>query len=160
MTCCTHVLISPAPLENSCTSRSAAENIIPTATTSAAIIESVLPELAGKLSGAALNVPVADGSNVDLVAILTTPVTVADVNGAIRWAASNSSVIEYTDDPIVSTDVIGNAHSAIFDGLATLVMDETMVKAIVWFDNGWGYAARAIELMDKLAAYDAEEITV
>ncbi len=142
------------------TSRSAAENIIPTETNSPEIIESVLPELAGKLSGSALNVPVADGSNVDLVAILKTPVSTADVNGAVRWAAANSTVIEYTDDPIVSTDVIGNTHSAIYDGLATLVMDGTMVKAVIWFDNGWGYAARAIELMDKLAAYDAEEVTV
>ncbi|MDX1689553.1 MAG: glyceraldehyde 3-phosphate dehydrogenase NAD-binding domain-containing protein [Acidimicrobiia bacterium] len=141
-------------------SRSAAENIIPTATNSVEIIEHVLPSLAGKLSGSALNVPVADGSNVDLVAILDTEVTQSDVNGAVRWAASNSTVVEYTDDPIVSTDIIGNTHSAIFDGLATLVMDGTMLKAVVWFDNGWGYAARAIELMEKFAAYDAEEVTV
>lgn len=152
--------LADVPGDDLRTSRSAAENIIPTATNSAEIIESVLPELSGKLSGAALNVPVADGSNVDLVVITERPVTVSDVNGAIRWAASNSTVIEYTDDPIVSTDVIGNTHSAIFDGLATLVIDETMVKSVIWFDNGWGYAARAIELMGKLAAYDAEEVTV
>lgn len=134
-------------------SRAAAENIIPAPTNSAEIIERVLPALSGRLAGMALNVPVPDGSNVDLVALLEKPTTAAAVNAAIAGAATDSHILEYTDEPIVSSDVIGNTHSAIFDGLATVVMDGTMLKAVVWFDNGWGYAARAVELMEKLAAF-------
>lgn len=138
------------------TSRSAAENIIPAETNSPEIIEQVLPQLQGKVMGMALNVPVADGSSVDLVTITSKPVTLEEVNGAIRAAAAGSSVIEYTDEPIVSSDIIGNPHSAIFDGLATMVMEGTMVKTLIWFDNGWGYAARALEVIEKLAAFDRE----
>ena len=141
------------------TSRSAAENIIPAETNSPEIIEGVLPQLEGKLMGLALNVPVADGSNVDLVTITKKPATAEDVNAVIRSAAVGSSVIEYTDEPIVSSDIIGNPHSAIFDGLATMVMDGTMLKTVIWFDNGWGYAARAIEVIEKLAAFDKEEVS-
>jgi glyceraldehyde 3-phosphate dehydrogenase len=136
------------------TSRSAAENIIPAETNSPEIIEGVLPQLRGKLTGMALNVPVADGSNVDLVTITSRPVTGDGVNEVIRSAAVRNPVIEYTDEPIVSSDIIGNPHSAIFDGLATLVIDGTMVKSVVWFDNGWGYAARALEVMELMAAFD------
>jgi len=138
------------------TSRSAAENIIPADTNSPEIIAGVLPELAGKVTGLALNVPVPDGSNVDLVTILKRPVTAEEINEVVRKAAVGNSVIEYTDEPIVSSDVIGNPHSAIFDGLATLVMDGTMVKSVIWFDNGWGYSARALEVMQKMAAFDKE----
>jgi glyceraldehyde 3-phosphate dehydrogenase len=137
-------------------SRSAAENIIPGDTNSPEIVEEVLPHLAGRLMGMALNVPVPDGSNVDMVTITSRPVTAAEVNEAVKAAAAGSTVIEYTDEPIVSSDVIGNPHSAIYDGLATLVMDGTMVKSIVWYDNGWGYAARCIEAMERLAAYEKE----
>lgn len=136
------------------TSRSAAENIIPAETNSAGIIEGILPELAGKLSGIALNVPVADGSNVDLVAILSKPATPAQVNAAIAAAATDSTVMEYTEDPIVSSDIIGSSYSAVFDGLATLVMGDTMLKAVVWFDNGWGYAARVVETIAKMASFE------
>jgi glyceraldehyde 3-phosphate dehydrogenase len=139
-------------------SRSAAENIIPSPTNSPEIIERVLPDLAGKLAGMALNVPVPDGSNVDLVAILSKPATPEEINEKVSEAAADSTILEYTDEPIVSSDVIGNPHSAIFDGLATLVMDGTMAKTVVWFDNGWGYAARAVELMEKLAAFDKEGV--
>ena len=111
------------------TSRSAAENIIPADTNSPEIIAGVLPELQGKVTGMALNVPVPDGSNVDLVTILKRPVTAEDVNEVVRKASAGSAVIEYTDEPIVSSDVIGNPHSAIYDGLATLVMDGTMTTA-------------------------------
>ncbi|MCB2223320.1 MAG: glyceraldehyde-3-phosphate dehydrogenase [Actinobacteria bacterium] len=134
-------------------SRAAAENIIPAPTNSPEIIERVLPAVSGKLVGMALNVPVADGSNVDLVAFLEKPATRDEVNAAIAKAAAESRILEYTEDPIVSTDVIGNPHSAIFDGLATVVMDGTLLKAVIWFDNGWGYAARAVELMEKLAEF-------
>ena len=136
------------------TSRAAAENIIPTTTNSVEIIELVLPELAGKLAGMALNVPVADGSNVDLVAFLKTPTDKASVNAAIREAASTSKVIEYTEDPVVSSDVIGNTHSAVWDGLATMMPDPTMLKCVSWFDNGWGYAARVVDAVGLLAGFD------
>lgn len=136
------------------TSRAAAENIIPTNTNSAEIIEMVLPRFAGKLSGMALNVPVADGSNVDLVAFLQRPADKAAVNAAVREAAAGSAVIEYTDDPIVSSDVIGSTYSAVWDGLATMVIDGTMLKSVTWFDNGWGYAARVVDAIGLLAAFD------
>jgi glyceraldehyde 3-phosphate dehydrogenase len=137
-------------------SRAAAENIIPAPTNSPEIIERVLPAVKGKLAGMALNVPVPDGSNVDLVAILEKATTREEVNAAIAKAAAESRILEYVEEPIVSSDVIGNPHSAIFDGLATVVMDGTMLKAIIWFDNGWGYAARAVELMEKLAEINQE----
>jgi len=107
----------------------------------------------------ALNVPVADGSAIDLVAILETPATAETINAAVKKAAADSSVLEYTEEPIVSSDVIGSTHSAVFDGLATVVMDETMIKAVIWFDNGWGYAARAVGLMEKLAGFEKQEVT-
>jgi len=107
----------------------------------------------------ALNVPVADGSNVDLVAFLEKPATVESVNAAVAKAAADSRILEYTDEPIVSSDVIGNPHSAIFDSLATVVMDETMIKTVIWFDNGWGYAARAVELMERLAEFAKQEVS-
>lgn len=137
-------------------SRSAPENIIPAATDSPAIVERVLPQLAGKLSGIALNVPVADGSNVDLVAFVDRPTTPAEINDVMRQASSGSGVIGYTDEPIVSSDVIGSVNSAVWDALATMVIDGTMVKAVVWFDNGWGYAARVVDAIRALAGFDRE----
>jgi glyceraldehyde 3-phosphate dehydrogenase len=139
------------------TSRAAAENIIPTGTNSVEIIERVLPQFAGKLAGMALNVPVADGSNVDLVAFLGTPTDKAAVNQAIREAAATSRVIEYTDDPIVSSDVIGNTHSAVWDGLATMMPDSTLLKCVTWFDNGWGYAARVVDAIGLFAGFDGSK---
>ena len=137
-------------------SRAAAENIIPTNTNSPEIVEKVLPGLAGKLSGIALNVPVADGSNIDLVAFVDTETTVDDLNQAMRLAAEDNDVIDYTEDPIVSSDVIGNPHSAVWDGQAAMVIDGTMIKAIVWFDNGWGYAARVVDAIDRIAVFLGE----
>lgn len=137
-------------------SRSAPENIIPTTTDSPAIVEQVLPEMAGRLSGIALNVPVADGSNIDLVAFLNEATTVEEINGLLRDASKESDVIGYADEPIVSSDVIGSPNSAVWDSLATLVIDGTMVKAIIWFDNGWGYAARVVDAIEKLAAFEQE----
>ena len=135
-------------------SRAAAENIIPASTNSAEIIEQALPQFAGKLSGMALNVPVADGSNIDLVAFLGRSTDPAAVNAAVREAAHASQVIEYTEDPIVSSDVIGNTHSAVWDGLATMVVDGTLLKCVTWFDNGWGYAARVVDAIALLATFD------
>ena len=139
-------------------SRAAAENIIPAVTNSPEIVERVLPGLAGRLSGIALNVPVADGSNVDLVAFLDSATTPGAVNEIIRAAAVDSDIIDYTDDPIVSSDVIGNPHSALWDGQATMVIGGTMVKGIIWFDNGWGYAARVVDVVGRMAVLAGVEV--
>lgn len=133
-------------------SRAAAENIIPTATYSPNGIGEVLPEMAGKLTGMALNVPVPDGSTVDLTCRMSRPVDRDQINEVVRSAAASThrSIIAYSEDPIVSTDVIGNSHSAVFDSLATMVLDGDLVKVLVWYDNGWGYATRVVELLERL----------
>jgi glyceraldehyde 3-phosphate dehydrogenase len=133
-------------------SRAAGENIIPSETNSGEILTQVLPEFAGKLSGVAMNVPVADGSTIDLVAEISTPANKEAVNAAVRSAtrASYNGIIEYSTDPIVSSDVRGSTHSGVYDSLATLVMDGTMIKTITWFNNGWGYTARLLEVATAL----------
>jgi glyceraldehyde 3-phosphate dehydrogenase len=121
-------------------------------------VERALPALKGKIAGLALNVPVQDGSNVDLVAFLGKEATAAEINEALKAAAAESTVLAYTDEPIVSSDVIGSPYSATVDGLSTLVMMGTMAKLVVWYDNGWGYAARAVELIEKMAAFDRKGV--
>ncbi len=150
--------LADVPTSGFRTSRSAAENIIPSETNSPAILEWVLPELAGKLRGMALNVPIPDGSTVDLVAVLETPTTKEDINAAVREEIERrySNIIEYIEDPIVSSDVTGTTHSGQFDSLATMVLDGTMAKVIVWFDNGWGYANRIVETLEKFAEFEGE----
>ena len=130
-------------------SRAAGENIIPTSTNSPEILSQVMPELAGKLSAMALNVPVPDGSNIDLVAFVERATTVDEVNETIRKSveAKYADVIEFVTDPIVSSDVIGSSQSGNFDSLATLVLDGTLIKSLVWFDNGWGYSVRLVEVL-------------
>jgi glyceraldehyde 3-phosphate dehydrogenase len=138
-------------------SRSAVENIIPTVTWSPLAVERILPELKGKLDGMALNVPVPDGSNVDLVTLMNREITAAEVNEVVKSAAATrfKSIIEYTDEPIVSSDVIGNPHSGVFDGLSTAVLGGNMVKTVTWYDNGWGYASRVVELIHRLAEIES-----
>lgn len=135
-------------------SRAAGENIIPGPTNSAEILISVMPEFAGKLSAQALNVPVADGSTVDLVAWVSKPTTIEEVNAAVKSAAAGqyAGIIEYNTDPIVSSDVRMDTESGVFDSLATMVMDGTFVKTITWYNNGWGYTARVIEVAETMAA--------
>ncbi len=134
-------------------SRAAAENIIPTGTWSPRAVGKILPELRGKLDGMALCVPVPDGSCVDLVTLMSRPVKPFEVNGIVRSAAATGmhGIIEYSEDPIVSSDVIGNSHSAIFDGLSTQVLQGNLLKTLTWYDNGWGYATRVVELVRRLA---------
>jgi glyceraldehyde 3-phosphate dehydrogenase len=134
------------------TSRAAGENIIPTETNSPQILEEVMPQFAGKIQAVALNVPVPDGSTVDMVSILARPVTVDALNDAVRQAAEGrfAGIVEYNADPIVSSDVVGSTHSSVFDSLATMVIAGTMAKTITWFDNGWGYAARVVEVLETL----------
>jgi glyceraldehyde 3-phosphate dehydrogenase len=137
------------------TSRSAAENIIPQDTNSPEILAQVMPELSGKVSAMALNVPVNDGSTVDLTTIVSQPTSREAINAAVAAACAGrfSGIIEYTADPIVSSDVRDSRYSGVFDSLATMVMDETMVKTLTWFNNGWGYSARIVEVADQMATY-------
>ncbi|MCB9907044.1 MAG: type I glyceraldehyde-3-phosphate dehydrogenase [Planctomycetes bacterium] len=129
--------------------RSAAINIIPTSTGAARAVGKILPALAGKLDGGAMRVPVADGSIVDLVAMLSKDVTVDQVNQAFKTAAQGplKGVLEYSIDPLVSTDILGNPHSSVFDSLSTQVMGKRMVKVLSWYDNEWGYSNRVVDLM-------------
>lgn len=137
-------------------SRAAAENIIPTTTHATKMIETMMPELAGRLDGMAMNVPVPDGSIADLVLLMSRPVTAEEVNEVVKSAAASDyrSIIEYTDEPIVSSDVIGNPNSGVFDGLSTQVVGGNLLKALVWFDNGWGYANRVVDLIGRFAVLD------
>lgn len=136
-------------------SRAAAENIIPASTWSPRAVELILPEMKGKIRGIAMNVPVPDGSVVDLVTVMEREMTREAVNNLV-WSAAESRykrIVEYTDQPIVSSDVVGNPHSAIFDSIATQITGENMLKTLTWYDNGWGYAARVVELIQKLAQW-------
>ncbi len=134
-------------------SRAATENIIPTTTGAAKAVGQVLPKLDGKLDGMAMRVPVPDGSTVDLVVELEGDVTVEEVNEAVRAAAKGplAGIVEYTEDPIVSTDVIGDPHSTIFDAGSTRVLGGNLVKVMAWYDNEWGYSNRVVDLIERLA---------
>ena len=132
--------------------RAAATNIIPTTTGAARTVGKVIPALKGKLDGLALRVPTADGSLTDFVAVVKKEATIDEVNAAMKSAAEGpmKGIIEYCDEPIVSSDIIGNPHSAIFDALSTMVMGN-LVKVIGWYDNEFGYSCRVIDLVKKLA---------
>ncbi len=130
--------------------RAASLNIIPTTTGAARAVGKVIPELDGKLDGCALRVPVPDGSVVDLTAELERPTTREEINAAFAEAARGSleGILAYTDDPIVSSDIIGDPHSSIIDGGATMVSaDGKLVKVISWYDNEWGYSNRVVDLL-------------
>ncbi len=133
--------------------RAAAMNIIPTTTGAAKAVGKIIPELAGKMDGYALRVPVIVGSCVDLVAELRQEVTVEEVNAAVKAASEGvlKGILEYCDEPIVSSDVIGNPHSSIFDSLCTMTMGKT-IKVVSWYDNEWGYSSRTVDIMEKVAA--------
>lgn len=132
--------------------RSAAMNIVPTSTGAAIAVGKVIPELNGKLNGMATRVPTPTGSLVDLVVTLKRNVTVEEVNAAMKKAAEGEmkGILEYTEDEIVSSDVIHNYHSSIYDAESTMVMDGNMVKILSWYDNEWGYSARVVDLIGKL----------
>jgi glyceraldehyde 3-phosphate dehydrogenase len=132
--------------------RAAAVNIIPTTTGAARAVGKILPDLKGKLDGTSLRVPVPDGSIVDLVAVLKTDTTKEAVNAAFKEAAAGpmKGIIEYTEDEIVSSDIIGNSHSAVFDAKSTMMMGARTVKVFAWYDNEFGYSSRVCDLI-KLA---------
>jgi glyceraldehyde 3-phosphate dehydrogenase len=133
--------------------RAAAVSIIPTTTGAAKAVALALPELKGKLTGMAVRVPIPDGSLVDLTASLKKNVTAEEVNAAMREAADGplKGILEYTEDPIVSIDIVGNPHSSIFDSLSTMVIEGNLVKVISWYDNEWGYSNRLADMVTQVA---------
>lgn len=145
-----------APHKDLRRSRNAATNIVPTSTGAARAIGQVLPELAGKLDGMAMRVPVPDGSLVDLVVEVEKTASVESVTDAMRAAAEGplKGILSFCTDPIVSGDIIGNPHSVIFDSLLTQVLEGQMVKVIGWYDNEWGYSTRVEELIARVATMD------
>ncbi len=133
--------------------RAAAENIIPTTTGAAKAVGQVIPELKGKLDGMASRVPVPDGSVVDLIVEVERDVTVEDVNAAIRLASTTKEmkrVLLYSDEKLVSSDIVGNSYSSIYDAEFTTVLGKRIVKTLNWYDNEWGYSNRVVDLIERL----------
>jgi len=128
--------------------RAAAVNMVPTSTGAAAAVGKVLPNLNGKLNGMAVRVPTPNGSLVDLVAELETDVTAEEVNAAFKEAAEGelAGILGYTEEPLVSSDIVGNPESSLIDGLSTSVLEDRMVKVVSWYDNEMGYSARCVDL--------------
>ncbi|HEY4229969.1 MAG TPA: type I glyceraldehyde-3-phosphate dehydrogenase [Thermoanaerobaculia bacterium] len=135
-------------------SRAAAANIIPTTTGAARAVTKILPALKGRLDGMAVRVPVPDGSIVDLACRLSRNVTVAEVNAAVRAAAEGplARYVAYSEVPLVSSDIVGNPHSAIFDAISTDAPGDAFVRVLAWYDNEWGYSHRVVDLVERLAA--------
>jgi glyceraldehyde 3-phosphate dehydrogenase len=141
------------PHEDLRRARAAAINIIPSTTGAAKAIGEVIPELKGKLNGGAFRVPTPDGSVTDFTVMLDKDATVDTINAAFKEAASDKSykgVVEYSDEPLVSEDIVGNPHSCIFDSKLTLTLGNRFVKVVGWYDNEWGYSNRCVELMELL----------
>lgn len=132
--------------------RAAAQNIIPTSTGAAQAVGLVIPELAGKLTGIAMRVPVPTGSVVDLTALMKRNVTAEEVNKAVKSAAEGKlkGILEYTEDPIVSSDIIGDSHSSIFAADFTQVIGGNLLKVVSWYDNEWGYSCRTVDLIERV----------
>ena len=132
--------------------RSATQNIIPTSTGAAKALGMVLPKLDGKLDGMAMRVPVPNGSVIDLVVELEKNVSIDEVNKAIKKAADTElkGILEYSDIPLVSTDILNNPHSSIYDASSTQVLDSNHIKVVCWYDNEWGYSNRVVDLIGNL----------
>ncbi len=132
--------------------RAAAMNLVPTSTGAAKAVGLVLPELNGRLHGFAVRAPVPTGSVVDLTFVASRATTVEEVNAAFAAAAGGplEGILQYTEDPIVSSDIVGNPHSSIVDGLLTSVMEGTLVKVVSWYDNEWGYSNRCVDVLQKV----------
>jgi glyceraldehyde 3-phosphate dehydrogenase len=145
-----------APHSDKRRSRNAASNIVPTSTGAAKAIGLVLPELAGKLDGLAMRVPVPDGSIVDLTVEVERDTSIEEINAAMKAAAEGplKNILAYSTEAIVSSDIIGDTHSSIFDSLLTQVLQKRMVKVVSWYDNEWGYSTRVEELIGRLASMD------
>ncbi|HLI52207.1 MAG TPA: type I glyceraldehyde-3-phosphate dehydrogenase, partial [Thermomicrobiaceae bacterium] len=133
--------------------RSAAQNIVPTTTGAARALALVIPDLKGKFDGFSLRVPTPTVSIVDFVADLERPATTESLNAAFKEASESElvGILDYTEEPLVSTDFRGDSHSAIVDGLSTMVVGENMVKIVSWYDNEWGYSCRVADLANEIA---------
>jgi glyceraldehyde 3-phosphate dehydrogenase len=144
--------VQDMPHEDLYRARSAAQNIIPTTTGAAKAVGLVIPALQGKLTGISLRVPVPTGSVVDLTTLMSRNVTKAEVNEAIKAAAEGplKGILEYSEDPLVSSDIIDNPHSSIFAADFTDVVDGNMLKTLAWYDNEWGYSCRTVDLVAKV----------
>ena len=121
------------------------------------MVETILPALKGRVDGIAINVPVSNGSNLDLAVQLKRPLSAEEINRIVADAAAGPCApwLEYSTEPLVSRDVLGNAHSGVFDSLATLALPSGLAKTVTWYDNGWGYAARIVETIDAMVAQGA-----
>jgi glyceraldehyde 3-phosphate dehydrogenase len=146
--------LADAPHKDFRRSRAATQNVIPTTTGAARTVGKVLTHLKGKLDGMAMRVPVPDGSLVDLVARLRETPDAAAVNAAVREAAAGAlaRIVEYSEVPLVSTDIVGNSHSSIFDALSTRATGDGYVKVVAWYDNEWGYSNRVVDLIGRMVA--------
>jgi glyceraldehyde 3-phosphate dehydrogenase len=151
--------LADVPLKDKRRGRAAVENIIPQQSGAPALLAELLPTLRGRLDGAAMNVPVPDGSVVDLVCWHREPVTRDSLNEVLRSAAASrwSEILDWTDEPIVSSDILLSPFSGTVDGDATAVLGDRISKTLTWYDNGWAYASRAIELVRQLAALEEPE---
>jgi glyceraldehyde 3-phosphate dehydrogenase len=142
------------PHEDLRRARAAAISIIPSSTGAAKAIGEVIPELKGKLNGGAYRVPTPDGSITDFTAVIAKDATVDAINAAFKAAAAEKSyqgILEYSDEPLVSRDVVGNPHSCIFDSKLTLTLGNRFVKVVGWYDNEWGYSNRCVQMLELLA---------
>ena len=141
--------IHDAPHKDLRRARAAALSMIPTSTGAAKAIGLVIPSLQGKLDGVAVRVPVANGSLIDVTLNVTKPATVAAVNEAVKQAADGrlKGIVQYTEDPIVSSDIVGNPHSAVFDAPLTMVSGDRFVKVLAWYDNEWGFSNRMVDAL-------------
>jgi glyceraldehyde 3-phosphate dehydrogenase (phosphorylating) len=145
--------LQDAPHKDLRRARAAAVNLVPASTGAAKAIGLVIPELQGKLNGFAVRAPVPTGSVVDLTAQVARETTVDEINDAFRARADSDAlagILQFTEDPIVSSDIVKSRYSSIFDSLLTSVMDGTMVKVVAWYDNEWGYSNRCVELAQKV----------
>ena len=151
--------LADVPSEDKRRGRAAAENIIPQKTDAARMVADLVPEMQGRISGESMNVPVPNGSVVDLVCWHDKPVTTTAINEVVRTAASTDhwrEIIDYEDEPIVSSDIIRSPYSTTFDSLATMVMGDHVSKTLAWYDNGWGYAHRVVDLINRFTAMEKE----
>ncbi len=135
--------------------RAAAVSIIPTTTGAAKAIQSIFPELKGKLNAYSLRVPTPDGSIVDFTAEVQKHTSVEEVNNAFKKAAEGElkGILQYLEEPVVSRDIVGNPHSSIFDSLLTQIVDGNLVKVVAWYDNEWGYSTRLVDLAEFIGGY-------
>ncbi|MBP1620752.1 MAG: glyceraldehyde-3-phosphate dehydrogenase [Acidobacteria bacterium] len=137
-------------------SRAAAVNLIPTTTGAARAVGRILPHLAGRLDGRAVRVPVPDGSLVELVCRLERDADAAGINAAVRAAAEGPlrNIVEFSELPLVSSDIIGNSHSSIFDSLSTVARGDGFARVVSWYDNEWGYSNRVVDVLTRMASFD------